>query len=407
MTDSAPNGDPATPRAADQLPMNALFALATTGFVTIMTETIPAGLLPLIGRGLGVSVDTAGQLVTAYAFGSMLSAIPVVRATAGWGRRTLLLTAVAGLFAFNTVTAISSSYALTLGARFLAGVAAGVAWGIIASYARKLVVSELQGKAISVAMVGTPVALALGVPAGTLGGSLAGWRAVFAVLSALALLLLVWIRLGVPNIPGEAARKRSSIRDLMRTPGLWPVMLVVLAWMLGQNVTYTYVAPFLARAGLQQHVDAVLLVFGVAALIGLTVVGHLVDRALRACTLVALGGFGIAAIALAVAHGSAAVDVVGVAIWGLAFGGASPLLNTAAADVAENDADIVLAMVTTFWNASIAGGSIVGALLLAHVGVESLPLAMLVTTFVAVCIVWRSSRFGFPAGARSAVNANA
>jgi len=387
---------------AKQLPLNALLALATTGFVTIMTETVPAGLLPQISQGLHVSVNTAGQLVTAYALGSLLSAIPLVQATIAWRRRTLLMLAVAGLLAFNSVTAISSSYLVTIAARFLAGVAAGVAWGIVASYARRLVVPDLQGKAISVAMVGTPIALALGVPAGTLGGSIAGWRWTFAVLSALALLLLLWIRLGVPDVAGDRTSESTSVLGVLRKPGVWPVMFVALAWMLGHNAIYTYVAPFFKGTGLEPSVDLVLFVFGVAALIGLAVVGKLVDTKLRVCTIVALAGFAVAAAVLAAAHRLPAISFVGVAAWGLAFGGASPLLNTAAADVAGDDADVVLAMVTTFWNASIAAGSVIGALLLARIGVESLPLAMLGSTLVALAVVWRSSRYAFPMKSRKA-----
>ena len=84
------------------------------GFITIMTETMPAGLLPLIGHGLGVSQAMAGQLITLYALGSVLAAIPVVAATRKWRRRPLFLMAIGGSPVFNTVTALSSHYVLTL-----------------------------------------------------------------------------------------------------------------------------------------------------------------------------------------------------------------------------------------------------------------------------------------------------
>ena len=129
---------PPDPVPADRLPVAALLALAMTGFVAIMTETMPAGLLPLIGAGLGVSEAAAGQLVTLYAAGSLVAAIPLVTATLGWRRRRVLLLSVAGLLAFNTVTAVSHDYAVTLAARFVAGVSAGLAWGVIGGYARRM-----------------------------------------------------------------------------------------------------------------------------------------------------------------------------------------------------------------------------------------------------------------------------
>jgi hypothetical protein len=47
------------------------------GFLTMLAETIPAGLLPQIHAGRGVSVAQADQLRTVYAAGSMLAAIPL------------------------------------------------------------------------------------------------------------------------------------------------------------------------------------------------------------------------------------------------------------------------------------------------------------------------------------------
>ncbi|MFY1004801.1 MFS transporter, partial [Escherichia coli] len=94
----------------------------------IMTETVPAGLLPQIGLGLGVSEALAGQLVTLFAAGSVLAAIPIIAATRGWNRRPLLLLAIGGLCIFNVVTALSAHYALALAARFGGGMAAGLLW---------------------------------------------------------------------------------------------------------------------------------------------------------------------------------------------------------------------------------------------------------------------------------------
>ncbi|PYE22067.1 MFS transporter, partial [Rhizobium sp. PP-CC-3A-592] len=157
-----------------RLPVAGLLALAMTGFICILTETLPAGLLPQITEGLGVSPSLAGQMVTVYALGSLLAAIPLTIATSSWRRRTVLLSTIIGFLIFNSVTAISSNYTLTLVARFFAGVAAGLAWSLLAGYARRMVPSHQQGKAMAIAMVGTPIALSLGVPMGTWLGAQVG-----------------------------------------------------------------------------------------------------------------------------------------------------------------------------------------------------------------------------------------
>lgn len=138
------------------LPLPALLALATAVFITSLTETLPAGLLPAMSADLHVSESATGQTVTVYAIGTALTAIPLSALTSGWRRKRLLLTAMAGFAAANTVTALSSDYALTMAARFVAGVAAGVAWALLAGYARRLAPAHLQGRAIAIAMAGIP-----------------------------------------------------------------------------------------------------------------------------------------------------------------------------------------------------------------------------------------------------------
>jgi predicted MFS family arabinose efflux permease len=76
----------------------------------------------------------AGQLVSIYALGSLLAAIPLTVLTSGWRRKKVLLLAVGTFLIFNTITTLSSSYWLTMAARFMSGVAAGLAWGILAGY---------------------------------------------------------------------------------------------------------------------------------------------------------------------------------------------------------------------------------------------------------------------------------
>jgi predicted MFS family arabinose efflux permease len=98
-------------------------------FVTIVTETLPAGLLPRISHGLGVSQPSAGQLVAVYALGSMVAAILLASATATWPRRGVLLAGVVGFRIANDVTASSTDYAIRMTARFLTGVVTGLVWG--------------------------------------------------------------------------------------------------------------------------------------------------------------------------------------------------------------------------------------------------------------------------------------
>ena len=385
---------------AETLPLGALLALAMTGFICIVTETLPAGLLPEISNGLAISPSLAGQMVTVYALGSLLAAIPLTIATQSWRRRTVLLTTIVGFLVFNSITALSSHYGVTLIARFFAGVSAGLAWSLIAGYARRMVTPRLQGRALAVAMVGTPIALSVGVPLGTWLGGFMGWRMVFGLMSGLTLALIAWVLIKVPDYPGQSASQRLALRQVLFTPGVRSVLGVVFTWMLAHNILYTYVAPFVSSAGLTSHVDLVLLSFGVAALAGIWVTGRLVDRHLRSAVLVSLGAFAAVSIFFGLFSASAVAVYAGVFVWGLTFGGAATLLQTALADAAGKGADVALSMNVVVWNSAIAGGGLLGGVLLGQFGVGAFPAVLLALLLISLVIAFRARDHGFPQGQR-------
>lgn len=95
-----------------------------------------------------------------------------------------------------------------------------------------MVVPRLQGRALAIAMVGTPIALSLGVPLGTWLGGFMGWRMAFGLMSAMTLLLIVWVLVKVPDYPGQSSSKRMALRQVFFTlayarywawssPGCW------------------------------------------------------------------------------------------------------------------------------------------------------------------------------------------
>lgn len=380
----------------DRLPIAALLALALAGFITIVTEALPAGLLPQISAGMNISGALAGQFVTLYAVGSLVAAIPLITATQGMRRRPLLLLALAGFVVANTVTAFSGNYVITMAARFLAGVSAGLVWALLAGYAARMVPDEKKGRAIAIAMVGTPLALSLGVPAGTLLGSLIGWRMCFGIMSVMAVGLMVWVRIRVPDFAGLAAGKRLPLRQILTLAGVRPVLFVVLTFVLAHNIFYTYIAPFLASVGMAERTDLILLVFGVASLLGIWIIGVFVDRYLRLLTLISTVLFALSAFVLGVMNDMPAAVYMAVAVWGLSFGGAATLFQTAIARNAGGAADVAQSMLVTAWNLAIAGGGIVGGILLDSLGSTAFSPAVVLLLLSALAVIWAARLHGFP-----------
>ncbi|MEU7578507.1 MFS transporter [Streptomyces sp. NPDC041068] len=383
-----------------KLPLLALLALATAVFITSLTETLPAGLLPAMSADLGVSESATGQTVTIYAIGTALTAIPLTAATSGWRRKRLLLAAMAGFAAANTVTAVSADYPVTMVARFVAGVAAGLAWALLAGYARRMAPAHLQGKAIAIAMAGIPVALSLGVPAGTFLGKVLSWQIAFLIMTGLTVGLLAWIAALVPDHPGRPRGEKIPVLSTLRVPGVSPVLFVTLVFVLAHTVLYTYIATFLDELGMGGSTDLVLLVFGAASLAGIWIVGALIHRRLRALTLASVLLVGAAAAVLALFSDSPAPVYAAVTLWGLGWGGAPTLLQTAAGEAGGDAADAAQAMLVTLWNVAMAGGGVFGGILLGLVGSSSFPWTILLLLIPVLLVVAAARRHGFPARSR-------
>ncbi len=386
---------PADEPTTERLPLNGLLVLAAAGFITILTEALPAGLLPQLSADLDVSQAMAGQMVTLYALGSLLAAIPMVIATRRWRRRPLLLLAIGGFAVVNSITALSSLYGLTLVARFFAGVFAGLLWALVAGYAARMVAPHLAGRAIAVAMVGTPLALSLGIPAGTWLGTLLGWRYTFALMSVLTLLLLVWGHVVLKDFPGQDDARPTSLGSVFRLPGVRSVLAAILVFVLAHNLLYTYIAAFLAHLGMAGEVDRVLLAFGLAALLGIWLTGLLIDHSLRPLSLLSAATLALACTLLALWNDSAALVYGAVAAWGVAFGGIPALFQTALIRASGKDADVAQSMCVTAWNLGIAGGGIAGGLLLARFDSTILPWAAAGLGLVTVAIIFQARRHGF------------
>ncbi|MFD9821246.1 MFS transporter [Streptomyces violascens] len=400
--------NPVDPKAAiknrsdQKLPLLALLALATAVFITSLTETLPAGLLPAMSSDLHVSESATGQTVTIYAIGTALTAIPLTAATAAWRRKRLLLVSMAGFAVANTVTALSGNYSLTMVARFVAGVAAGLAWALLAGYARRMAPAHLQGKAIAIAMAGIPVALSLGVPAGTFLGKAVDWQVAFLVMTGLTVLLLAWIGALVPDYPGRRQSEKTPRAAALKVPGVTPVLFVTLVFVLAHTILYTFIATFLDELGMGNSTDLVLLVFGAASLVSIWVVGAQINRRLRALMIASTLLIAVAAAILAVLSDSTAMVYVAVTLWGLGWGGAPTLLQTAVGDAGGEHADAAQAMLVTLWNVAMAAGGIVGGILLNLLGSTSFPWSILVLLAPVLIVVLAARAHGFPAKRGSA-----
>jgi DHA1 family putative efflux transporter-like MFS transporter len=143
-----------------------IYTLAVLSFLVGTSEYIIAGILDKIAESTGVTLVTAGQLITifslSYAFGT-----PIVMAlTARMERRKLLLYALTLFVISNVLAYILPGYELLIASRILMGISAGVTIVASLTIATKVALPGKQGSAIAAVLMGFTASLILGVPIG-------------------------------------------------------------------------------------------------------------------------------------------------------------------------------------------------------------------------------------------------
>jgi len=270
-------------------------------------------------------------------------------------------------------------------------------WALIPSYARRLSPPHLAGRAIALTALGSTLALAVGVPAGTALGELVGWRWTFGVLSVVAIGLVVWVRLGTADVPGTPRSGSGGIATALRVPGVRSIIVTAAAVIVAHNLLYTYIAPYLVDVGLGESLGRSLLVFGAGSIVGAILVGVWGDSHLRR---VAVGSAAalVGSLVLLGTVREPAVLLVTLAVWGAVFGSIAPVLQTASARAAGASADAAQSVLVTVWNLAIAIGGALGGVGLAVASAGALPLVSLPLALVALVVVVGGRRYAFPAG---------
>jgi predicted MFS family arabinose efflux permease len=348
---------------------------------------------------LNTSVALTGQIVTIYALATALAAIPLSRLTAKWPRKNVLQLALAVVAVTNALTAISTDYTLTMVIRFVAGVGTALIWTLIGGYGARLAPDGLQGRAIAIALAGTPLSLALGVPLGTLISSFGGWQLAFCASAALTALTMLWVLVTLPNLPGQAVHEQFTLAQVLVIPGLRTILVALTAYMVAHNILYTYVTDFLDHLGMESQVGWVLFAFGVTSVLSVLVVGTHIDHHLRKLIVSSTVLFAISVLDLAVFSGVPALVYLAAAAWGLAFGSSPSLFIGGAIKATGPASDVAQSITITFFSASIALGGFLGGLLIEGLGTPSITWSALVLLLAAAAAVIGGKRHAFPPGA--------
>lgn len=348
----------------------AVVALAVGIFVLITIEELPIGVLSVMAPELGVSEGVAGLAVTVPGVlaGAVALCTPVI--VRGLDRRLVLVLALVSVVISCALSVVAQSFAVLLFARLFTGVGIGLYWAVLAIVAIGQVPREHIARALTIAFSGAGGALVLGVPVAAWIGAHVGWRMAFAVVGALAAVVAVLILVLVRPVHSRAKVSGRMMLAAARHRGVRYALALAALAVIGQFLTYSYISPVLVQRADVPLLDVglMLLLFGIAGLIGNFAVGILLRRSPPLGVLVVLLGTmaGLAGVLLLMDAPVRAVLVMPV--WGLFVGAISVAMQAFVGSEATAVLEEATALNSAAFNASIAVGALVGGLILDAAG---------------------------------------
>ena len=346
----------------------ALWALTLSAFAIGTTEFVIVGLVPTIAADLGVSLPSAGLLVSLYAVGVAIGA-PILTALTGRWNRKIVLMSLMGLFVIGNLLAWQApSYETLILARILTGLAHGVFFSIGSMIATSLVSKEKEASAIAIMFTGLTVALVTGVPLGTWIGQHFGWRATFLVVSALGLIALIGSAILVPkNLKKSIPATFKEQLQVIVKPQLLLVYLMTILGYGGTFTAFTYLAPILEQQTkfAPSAIGLIMLVYGVSVAIGNIWGGKLADKRgpISALSII-FSALSIILLLFTFTMQSKIAAVLTILVWGAFAFGNVPGLQIYVVKQAEkytpNAVDVASGLNIAAFNIGIALGSVIG-----------------------------------------------
>ncbi|WP_277982388.1 MFS transporter [Sphingomonas faeni] len=355
-----------------------LLALSVGAFGIGVTEFAPMGLLPVIATDLGVSIPTAGLLISAYALGVVIGA-PLMTLTTGRVPRRTLLIALAGIFTIgNLLAAVSTGYGMLMAARVLTSFNHGAFFGVGAIVAASLVPAERRAGAVAAMFMGLTIANVVGVPLATWAGDHLGWRSAFWGISALGIATMVALRLTLPALPAPVGSDPiAELRVLTRGPVLGALSLTVIGAS-AMFTVFTYITPILrevTHASLG-YVTAMLVTYGVGLTIGNWLGGRFADRSVDRTLIVTLAALAVILVGFAMLMPFKGPTAILIFLWGIASFALVPPLQVRVMHAAADAPNLASAMNIGAFNLGNAiGAAVGGGVIAAGIGYPAVALA--------------------------------
>ena len=268
-------------------------------------------------------------------------------------------------------SAVSASYGMLVVARICVACAHAVFWSIAAPIAIRVVSEDHRHAAMGIVVMGSSVALIAGLPLGRMIGLALGWRMTFLCVAIVAAVILIYLKMFLPQLPATSPFSVRELPSLIRTPSLRGIYVLIALVMTGYYTCYSYIEPFLLQSA---HLDesivtGAIALFGIAGIVGSLLFSKLYVRLRLRFLLVAIVGLALALAALYSGATSLPTVALICAVLGLCATALNVALQSEVIRCSDLDAQAVATSIYSgIFNLGIGCGSALGGAVVSDIG---------------------------------------
>ncbi|WP_094605788.1 Purine efflux pump PbuE [Sporomusa silvacetica DSM 10669] len=366
-----------------------IYMLAIISFLVGTSQFVIVGILDKVAASVGVSVSSAGQLITVFALASAIGTPLVMVATTKMNQGRQLLLALAILLLGILTMLVFQGFGFLMASRAILGVGTGVFIVTAYSITANLASAGNQGKAMSNISMGFSASLVFGVPIGRVIAAAYDWQTIFWGIGLFALLGMLGVAWTILSTAGEPPKPLSMQVAQLKKPNVAIALGITFFVFIGYSVVNTYIVPLLASIRLmsEQEMSSILFSLGIASLVGSKLGGFLADRIGITRTLV--GSMIVQALALAllsITSGSSVLSVILIMLWATSAWTFGLTQSFNIVSLAPEASGIMLSLNSSFVQLGFAAGAGIGGLAVGGSSVMIVSWIGAASVAVAACI---------------------
>ena len=257
-----------------------VFSLALGTFGLGMAEFGIMGVLTELAHDTGISIPSAGSMISYYAFGVVIGAPIIALFSNKFSLKTVLLFLVALCVVGNAIFTFSTSYFWLAIGRLVSGFPHGAFFGVGAIILSKIAPPGKVTLAVSGMIAGMTVANLVGVPLGTWLGHEYNWRYTFFLIAAFDALVILSVIFWVPTLYDKTETRLTEQFHFLKKPEPWLIFAATMFGNAGVFAWFSFVKPFMVNvSGFSAgFMTVIMMLMGLGMVLGNLLSGKLSGR---------------------------------------------------------------------------------------------------------------------------------